>query len=203
MQNAQLTVIVAAYRRYDQLPVVLHSFLCQTLQNFRLLIIHDGPDAAMETLLADYKSRYSERIDYVLTPTRYNDFGHSLRELGIALADTPFLLFTNDDNYYVPRFLELMFARIKQRKLDVLMCNMIHSHENPGGRDQRGYNLFITRPRKLSVDIGCFIVRTEYARRAGFRDKTHDGDGTFFEDILACSPPPRVGKLARVLFVHN
>jgi GT2 family glycosyltransferase len=203
MLNAELTAVVAAYRRYEQLPVLIHSFLCQTLQNFRLLVIHDGTDDRMETLLEDYRRRFPDRIDFVFTPERHNDYGHSLRELGIGLADTPFLLITNDDNYYVPRFLEFMFAAIHQRKLDVVLCNMIHSHENPGRRKQKSYNLFVTKPRKLEMDMGSFIVRTSYAKKVGFRDKTHDGDGTFFEDVLACDPPPKVGRVPRVLFVHN
>ena len=203
MQDPQVTVVVAAYRRYEQLPVLIHSFLCQTLQNFKLLILHDGPDERMQALLEDYGQRHRERIGYAFSPVRHNDYGHSLREWGITLAQTPYLLITNDDNYYAPRFLEYMFAAIERQNLDVVMCNMIHSHENPGRRRQSSYKLFVTHPHKFEMDIGCFIVRTSYAKQTGFRDKTHDGDGTYFEDILQCTPPPRVGKVARVLFVHN
>jgi len=39
----------------------------------------------------------------------------------------------------------------------------------------------------------------------GFRDKTHDGDATYFEDILRQKKGKalKVAKISRVLFVHN
>ena len=110
MPDPQVTVVVVAYRRYDQLPVLIHSFLCQTLQNFKLQILHDGPDERMAALLEDYRQRFPDRIDYAFSPVRHNDYGHSLREWGIARAETPYILLTNDDNYYAPRFLEFFSA---------------------------------------------------------------------------------------------
>ena len=110
MPDKQVTIVIVAYQRYDNLPIIIHSFLCQTLQNFKLLVIHDGPDARMQALLQGFKSRYADVLDFLITPVRYNDFGHSLREIGIGLVDTPYLLLTNDDNYYAPPFLQFMFA---------------------------------------------------------------------------------------------
>ena len=61
-----------------------------------------------------------------------------------------------------------------------------------------------TYPRKLMIDIGCFIVRTALAKQVGFRDKTHNGDGTYVEDIVSrFGQTMRIGKLNKVLFVHN
>ena len=44
----EITVICVAYKRYKNIPVLIHSFFAQTLQNFRLIVIHDGYDADME-----------------------------------------------------------------------------------------------------------------------------------------------------------
>jgi len=199
----QITVICVAYKRYEQIPILVHSFLVQTLQNFKLLILHDGYDEQMDHILAKLKSKNPDVIDYFFTNQRYNDYGHTLRDIGIGMADTDFILITNDDNYYCPIFLERMFIAIEEYCADIVLCDMIHSHHNPGGRPQLPYSLFKTAPVRLSMDIGCFIARTEWAKTVGFRDKTHDGDATFFEDLLRLRPNACVAKVNQVLLVHN
>lgn len=101
-----------------------------------------------------------------------------------------------------------MFDEIRVHRLDMVLCDMVHSHiEFVDGKlrytkDQ--YRYFPTYPRKFMVDIGCFIVRTALAQEVGFRDKSHAGDGTFVEDLISrFGGSIRIGKLNKVLFVHN
>jgi len=206
MSPKEITVVCVAYRRYRNLPVLIHAFLAQTLQNFKLLVIHDGHDAEMEALLTPYRQQHPDAFDFRFTDRRYNDYGHSLREIGIGLADTEYLLITNDDNYYVPRFLEYMFMPIHRQPdapPDIVFCDMIHSHHNPGLRQQLPYNPFETRPERNFIDMGCFIARTALAKQVGFRDKGFAGDATYFEDLVHAVAEPRVVKIPMTLFVHN
>jgi len=202
-----ITIVCVAYKRYTQIPVLIHSFLCQSLQNWKLHIIHDGYDQKMDELLQPYQEKYPQ-IHYEFTPSRHNDYGHTLREIGIQKADTEFILITNDDNYYVPEFLKLMFREISARQLDMVLCDMVHSHLS-GGDGSKVYNAdqygcLSTFPKKFMIDIGCFIVRTELAKRVGFKDKSFIGDGTFVEDLIAgAGDSMKIGKLRKVLFVHN
>lgn len=201
----ELTVICVAYKRYRNIPVLIHAFLAQTVQNFRLLIIHDGADAEMEKLLTPYRDANPGIVDFMFTAQRYNDYGHSLRDIGLKHVDTEYVLQTNDDNYYCPKFLEYMFAPVRQMTPgpDIVMCDMIHSHNKPGGRKQAPYNFFETRPQRLSIDMGCFMARSALAKQTGFRDKSHDGDATYFEDIVRAAGTPKVVKVPHVLFMHN
>lgn len=198
-----LTVVCVSYKRYENIPILIHSFLAQTLQSYKLLIIHDGHDAKMDAILSRYKAEYPDKLDYLFTEQRYNDWGHSLRDMGIGLADTEYILITNDDNYYAPKFLELMLPDMKAKQADIAMCNMIHSHHNPGLRPQPSYMPFDTRPERGSLDMGCFITRTALAQQVGFRDKGHDGDATYFEDLVKAAGNARLLKVDRTLFVHN
>ncbi len=199
----ELTVVCVSYKRYQQLPILVHSLLTQTVPSFKLLVLHDGPDERMQGILEGLREQSPDQIDYVFTEQRFNDYGHTLRDMGIRMADTPYLLITNDDNYYCPKFIELMVPPMKANEADIAMCNMIHSHDHPGCRPQPSYMPFETRPERGSVDIGCFIARTDWAQRVGFRDKSHDGDATYFEDLLSCAEQPTVLKVNRTLFVHN
>lgn len=203
----ELTIVCVSYKRYRNIAVLVNCLLAQTLQNFRLLIIHDGYDAEMDAVLSPYKALHPEVIDYTFTAQRFNDYGHSLRDIGISAATTDYLLITNDDNYYCPLFVEYIFAPIhaaSQRRPDVVYCDMIHSHNNPGIRQQPPYQLFETRPERYFIDMGCFIARTDLAKQVGFTDKHHDGDATYFEDLVkAAGPDPVLVKVPHVLFVHN
>lgn len=203
MSDKQLTIICVAYKRYKNIPIIVHAFLAQTLQNFRLIVLHDGYDQEMDKILGELKNRNSGVIDYYFSEERYNDYGHTLRDVGIRMADTEYLLITNDDNYYCPVFVENMLSALHAHNADIALCDMIHSHNQPGGRPQPAYALFETAPQRCSIDIGCFIARTELAKKVGFRDKSHDGDATYFEDLIAVKSDVRIAKVNQVLFVHN
>ena len=174
----------------------------------------------MRDELAPYTDKY-QNIKYEETEKRYNDYGHSLRERGVKQADTSYLMMTNDDNYYVPKYLEIMFDGINTHNLDFAYCDMVSSHgfkfsKRPSDvftrvtRTQDGYyvqtpyNVIRSVPKKGSIDIGNFIVRSQLARAVSFRDKGFAGDGTFVEDLMTQNQGKiRVGKIKQVLFVHN
>ena len=176
-----VTIVVVSYQRPRNVPVIVHSLLAQTIQNFQIIFLHDGPHEPTRLIISDLYARHPNQIAYFFTNKRYNDYGHSLREMGIAMADGDYLLITNDDNYYSPKFIEYMCDEIAQKNLDIVLCDMIHSHQDLGLK-RESHNLLITEPRRYHADIGCFLARTELAKKAGFRDKTHDGDATYLED---------------------
>ena len=196
----RLAIYCVAYKRYDTILVLVYSLMCQTYRDFRLVVIHDGEDVEMQALLTRLKATYPERFDFLFTEKRFNDYGHSLRQMAIEQCQSEFILLTNDDNYYAPPFLEHMFNKIDSDGLDVVLCDMIHNYDIHG---KPSYNALITQPKRLFVDIGCFIARTKLAKQVGFRDKTHNGDATYFEDLVAANRNIKIGKVDKVLFVHN
>jgi Glycosyl transferase family 2 len=197
-EHPRLTVVVATYQQESALDCLLKSLICQTLQNFNVLVIHDGPSTATRGIV----STYPKNFEYFDTKNRFNDFGHSLRQIGIEKTDTEFILLTNGDNYYAPRFTEFMFEAIDRQRLDVVLCDMVHSHPNPGLLTQPSYGFFPTRPFREFVDMGCFISRSALAKKVGFRDRSQHGDNTYFEDLLKTGAVA-IGKVDKVLFVHN
>jgi hypothetical protein len=199
----KIDIVCVTYRHGPKLETFLNCMLSQTSWDFRLTIIHDGPDAQFDEVGRAYGSRYPELMRFISTEKRYNDFGHTLRDIGIGMAEYEWLLLTNGDNYYCPIFVESMLAAASSGDCELVMCDMIHSHVNPGGTPQLPYRPFETLPKRDSIDIGCFITRTEIAKGVGFRDKTHDGDATYFEDLLATNRLKKFRKVDQVLFVHN
>ena len=199
-----LTIYVVAYRRYAQIACLVHALQAQTMRAFHLVILHDGPDFEMSALLSKLSHETTLSFEFRFSRVRYNDYGHSLREQAIGDCQTDYILLTNDDNYYVPRFVELMLSAAQRHDLDLVLCDMVHSHDRPGGRPVGSYAAFPTHPSPGNVDIGCFITRTARAKQVGFRDKAAEGDGTFVADLMALGPEAlRWAKLEKILFVHN
>jgi glycosyltransferase involved in cell wall biosynthesis len=199
-QSPRLTIVVTTYEQKLALDCLLKSLTCQTLQNFKVLVIHDGPGVGTRDVVSVYLQTYPKKFEYLETEKRFNDFGHSLRQIGIDITNTEFVLLTNGDNYYAPRFVEFMFEAIDRYGLDVVLCDMVHSHHYPG---QPSYFFLRTRPFRNCVDIGCFLARAAMAKKAGFRDRSFSADATYFEDLLDTSGPVVVGKVDKVLMVHN
>jgi glycosyltransferase involved in cell wall biosynthesis len=186
-----LSIVCVAYKRPQLLKVLIESLLAQTVQDFELLIMHDGPDPQISEILETYCLAHPGKIKSYFSEERYNDYGHTLRDIGIQLVSAPLLLLTNDDNYYVPTFVENMLNSIATNDLDIVYCDMVHSHVFLDLPNPIGYQFLSVEPRRLRIDVGCFIARTSLAQRVGFRDKGFEGDATYFEDLVALKPSPR------------
>jgi GT2 family glycosyltransferase len=226
-----LTIVCVTYGQDHELKTLISSLRCQTRRDWRLAILHDGPHAALGANLAAH-GFLDEQVEFHETAVRANDYGHSLRDLGIREhARGDWLLLTNGDNYYCPRFVEYMLAEAERDPAAGLVyCDMVHSHNRPDSSSGSDYGYFATEIRRLSVmeqqalvnsgvvaggdagvpqysirlDIGAFIVRRDIAQAVGFNHRDHDADGRFVLDILrAYGNSITCRKVPKVLFVHN
>jgi glycosyltransferase involved in cell wall biosynthesis len=205
MKHQTIEIVAVAYQRFGELMVFVQSILNQSKKNWRLTVIHDGPSEEFNSIMERYKNQEPELISYCSTSSRYNDYGHSLRSIGIQRATSEYLLLTNADNYFIPRALEYLGQAVECSGADVVMYDMVHSHRSPGRRLLPEYSYFKTVYERGGIDISAAIVKTSIARGVGFRDRTHDGDATYFEDVARSVSPAalNVVKINRVLFVHN
>lgn len=198
-------VIAVAYQRFGELKVFVQSWINQTEKNWILTVIHDGPSAEFELIMASFETQTPKQVFHKTTEHRYKDYGHTLRDIGLKSVTGEYVLLTNADNYFIPKAIEFMNEALNQNDADVVMFDMIHSHTRPGGRNLPPYSYFETNYARRSIDISAAIVKSELARMAGFRDNTHDGDATYFGDIVNMKAPLPLSilKIPRVLFVHN
>ena len=191
-----LAIAAVAYKRPQAILILINSLLVQTSKDFTLTIYHDGLNAEMKRVLKPYTDKYADQISLKFTKKRFNDWGHTLRGIAIDEAESPYLLITNDDNYYCPTFVEAMLSQLAAKDADVAICDMLHSHY-----DYKKY--FRTYPKAGSIDIGAIIAKTELAKSVGWRDKSFGGDGTYCEDLLYSKAGTKVVKINQTLFVHN
>jgi hypothetical protein len=52
-----IEVIAVAYQRPGPLKVLVQCFLNQTAENWKLVVIHDGPDPEFDALMAGYADK--------------------------------------------------------------------------------------------------------------------------------------------------
>lgn len=188
-----VSMVVAAYEQPRDLITTLHCFLVQTLQDFEVLVVHDGPGPAAlrEAVLA----LGDRRITYHETPVRNNDWGNSSKEYGSNLARGRYIGHSNDDNYYAPVYFEALVAAIERDGADFAYCNMVHS--------QHGYAAFDTAPYHGRIDGGGWLCRAEVVKATPWPEPKSNGyaDGLYVEALVRhCH---RVTKVPAFLFVHN
>jgi hypothetical protein len=167
---------------------------------WKLTIIHDGP--APEQLKSIIKYYQDARIKFIETATVSGNFGHPNKKLLLGMVPnnhTDFVLMTNDDNYYVPKFIEIMTARCNSlsRKVGIVYCDTVHSYTQ--------YDLLKTQLKENYIDMGSFIVRTDVAKKAGFNGNHLSADGTYAEACAAICQRIRLNivYIPKPLFVHN
>ncbi len=203
---AALDIVVATYHQPAWLETLLYGLAVQTRRDFRVIVVHDGPSAATRATITEIASRTRLRIVYAETPRRFNDWGHSLRAWALReLVEAPRVLFTNGDNYYVPRFVEFAMQPFEEPTVGVALFDMVHSHDRADAQPPGDYGYLKTEFLPCKCDIGAFIVRTDIARRVGFNHRHNTADAAFIEEINSdrLASPFAVVKIDRVLFVHN
>jgi glycosyltransferase involved in cell wall biosynthesis len=197
-----LEIVCTAYERPVLLMTQLCSLAAQTVRNFKILVFHDGYNAEIERVVAKFKDMYPNiDVRFRFSDVRYNDYGHSLREIALSESSAEYMLLTNDDNYYTPNFLEDMMPALISGGYDISYCNMIHSHEFLDPNNPNGYQPLRTGLRLGAIDIGAFIFDTKLGQRVGFSNKSFEADGHFLEGLIALGA--RAYKVEKYLFVHN
>ncbi len=75
----------------EEVNELLDCLRKQSFSDYEILLIHDGPNP-------DHEKINIEGIRYHETPVRHNDWGHSLRDLGLRMGEGEYVIFLNCDN---------------------------------------------------------------------------------------------------------
>lgn len=100
----KFTIIIPHYDGAVSDAFLLRCFDClsqQTLQDFEVLLFHDGP---LSRPLPELP-KVGVSVQLLVAETRANDWGHSLRRKGIEIARGDYIVHLNPDNVLYPRAL--------------------------------------------------------------------------------------------------
>jgi hypothetical protein len=192
-----LHVICTVYNRAISLRQLVDCFLLQTSSRWQLHIVNDG--AATPEINAVMALYSDPRITFMATPTVNGVYGHPNRKLMLEILNfspNDFVLITNDDNYYVPKFVEY-FLNECHTDVGFVYCDTIHSY--------MGYNILKTQVKENLIDMGSFIVRSAMAKKTGFVHTHISADGAYAVECAEnCKKRSlKITYIPKSLFVHN
>jgi hypothetical protein len=193
-------VLCFAYERHIPLRILIDSFVLQTYSNWNLKVIHDGP--ASDSVLSTLQLYSDPRIKYIIPPIQLGKWGNDHRKYfldKLEADDNDFVLLTNDDNYYVPRFIELITKELEANtNVGIIYCDTVHNHLVYSGQ--------VSEIEVGKIDGGCILVKADIAKKIGYVnvDLGH-ADGLYALDCAKYCKDNNYNiiHLSKFLFVHN
>jgi GT2 family glycosyltransferase len=191
-----LHILSVAYHRPVELTTLCGCFLRQTNPNWELTIMHDGtPPQKVKDVMSIYGDN---RIHFKHTKKVNGYWGHPNRKTMLERLrgdKDDFILMTNDDNLYVPTFIETMFACIDS-EVGFVMCDTLHSYIN--------YSVMTTQLKENHIDMGSFIVRYDIAKKIGFNYINFSADGKYAEECgkYCHDNALKILHVKKPLFIH-
>lgn len=181
---------------YQSYPQIISSLLMQTHKNWRLYLVHDGPETkGVEALIpAD------DRITFIIAPKHGGSWGHYIRQVGIETQkdNADFVCVTNADNYHVTTFCEYMLRGFERNPeaIAVYCSHMVHSY--------KAWQVIACKLERGFVDSAGVVVRSKQAAQVGWNDITsHSADWQYFYDLIQKYGADKFYKVDGCLLVHN
>lgn len=122
----KISVIVPAYNASGYIKKCLDSLVSQTLKDIEIIIVNDGSVDNTEAIIKKYMKKHSQ-IKYFY---KENGGQSSARNLGITYATGEFISFVDSDDYIELTMLEKMYNKIKESKLDVVICGINYTYDD-------------------------------------------------------------------------
>jgi glycosyltransferase involved in cell wall biosynthesis len=206
-------VITPSYKREKILRRFLTQLVRQTYPDWKAVVVHDGHNPAVESLVAT-SHRRDPRIAYRHTEHRSNNFGVTPRCVGLRYmieeVGADYCVFWDDDNYFFRDALSRIAEGLEQAGYpDVLLMPVSYDGAILPPRDAT-----VDQLRIGQVDTSCFVVKPELAldryetMLAEHGDEEapffYTQDGKLFEYLYRSQPPVRICKApGRRIALHN
>jgi glycosyltransferase involved in cell wall biosynthesis len=176
-----VSVVIPAYQAAAFIGEALDSVLAQAAEETEVIVVNDGSSDtdALERVLA----RYGDRIVYL---KQKNGGVSSARNTGIRAARREWLAFLDADDVWLPNYLAVQLAYLREHAVDMVFPNAIVCGESvDAGRHTMDLSPFdgeITFQKALAGDCTifyCSLVRRELVIRAGLFDTGLRGSEDF------------------------
>ena len=117
--HPEITVIIRTYQRPETLALTLQSLTHQTYKNFQVLVVEDGENPKAEYVIEKMKDRLS--ICYY--PLRRAAGRCVAGNMGLEKAQTDYVCFLDDDDYFFAEYMEVMACLIEENPDCKVFCH--------------------------------------------------------------------------------
>ena len=182
----RFTIVMTHYQGcidHDRFIKCIESLNNQEFKDFELLCFHDGP-------LLDESVELPCEVQF--TEERYNDWGHTLRNIGIEQAEGEYIIHTNSDNIFYPNALKELDKRIrldnpsmviyfvKMMGMEKDWVKNIIKYDNP--RDYSKWHLLMGYPLEYgNLDCMQLVMKTDLWKKETWYDTREQGDGVMYQ----------------------
>lgn len=114
----KVSVIIPVYNAEAYLDECIQSVLNSTYKNFEIILVDDKSTDSSADIIKNYM-KHEPRIKYIYTPV--NKGAGACRNIGIKSASGDLISFLDDDDFYMPDFLEIMVKAYKKNLSDIII----------------------------------------------------------------------------------
>lgn len=189
----KLTVIIPVYNGEAHIARCLDSLLAQTYRDFEALLIDDGSkDGSVSAIQAYIDAHPGAPLRLISKP---NGGAAQTRNMGIELAETPYLAFIDQDDYVAPDYLAAYVSAIERDGADVV-CGGYRRYDVARGKAIRTVSLDDDPWAKFVVTAPwAHLYRTDFLKAHGIRFLTTAiGEDVYFT-LMAYAYADRVAVI--------
>ena len=122
VEQPRFTIVIRTYQRPDVLALTLKNLTYQTYRNFKVLVVEDGKIPVAARVVEQMR----EQLEIQYLPLREAAGRCKAGNAGIAAADTEFVCFLDDDDYFFAEYLETMACQIEEHpECDMFLAGSI------------------------------------------------------------------------------
>ncbi len=164
-QKDLVSIIMTVKNPIKDWAASIHSVLCQSYQNFELIIVEDIEDAMVSDLSLPL-SLHDDRVKLIRTniPGRSNSLN-----FGIKYSQGSFICYLDSDNWYDPNFLLLMHYSLTGSDKKLAYCGQIRINELGANHNFRPHDLDALR-QKNYIDLNVILHYRSILKDTGVFD---------------------------------
>lgn len=184
---SQVTVVLTHYERPLLLRQTLEAFAKQTFTGFRVIVVDDASTSTAARKYIDELRSLSFPFEISVVQKKENQYLGAARNTGLALVETPYVVFFDDDNIPFPTMIENYLSAIQSSGADTVTCLMVGfegtvpSLHDVYGQPHWGFVPFTLSPSIWMNNFGdaAAIYRVSAVRAVG---GFHERHGVTHED---------------------
>ncbi|HHH52473.1 MAG TPA: glycosyltransferase [Bacteroidetes bacterium] len=175
-QDILFSIIMPTYNRAHMIGKAIESVLSQTYTNWELIIIDDGSTDNTRETISKYQDK---RIKYYY---QKNNGRSAARNKGIELSKGAYISFLDDDDYYLPEFLEEFRNKIvvNLNKNTLFMCYQFEEINNKLNiikvDKKKIYKNHVKYLIAYSNNLQPFIIPTGFFKKEKFDERFEIGE---------------------------
>jgi glycosyltransferase EpsH len=213
MSDPIVSVIVPVYNTEFDISHCVESLRSQTLADIELLFVDDcGTDGSFAAV--EHYAQYDQRIRCIRNPTNMGP--GAARNRGIEAARGAYLAFVDADDFVEPDFLQLLYAKTRDGRVDIVKGSCATLEPNADLREAvelGALNASIAKGIREGIPLYCLfasqhvtaLYRRQMVMRSGARygAKSNGEDTTFLLKACHAARTFELEPSARYYYLQN